>query len=367
MTFEAEIDTAAEHAYARPAEDVLRELGSLKSGLSSRQAEERREIFGYNRLPAARRRNPVLRFFGHFNNVLIYILLASAVVKAAYRDWVDFWVIFVVALATGLIGFIQESQAERALAGIRRLLSIRAAVLRDGAWSDLPADELVPGDIVRLRPGDRVPADIRLFAVEALQIEESALTGESLLAVKSSEAAPVGAALGDRAGMAFAGTVAGAGTGIGVVAVIGAGTELGRIQTLIDEVDPLGTPLTRQLDRLGKRIAALILLLAAVMTLIGLQLHGDTPEELLDSAITFAVAAVPEGLPAIVTITLALGVRQMAQRNAITRKLTAVETLGQDRHAHLQRDDGARSSDLRGPLHRRRGRISPRGTRESRR
>lgn len=315
--------------YARPAATVLRVFGSSPAGLDDQQVAERRELFGPNRLPEAPRRNPVVRFLGHFNNILIYILLASAIVKAAYRDWLDFWVIFVVALATGLIGFLQEGQAERALAGIRRMLSLRATALRDGQWTAVPAEELVPGDVVRVRPGDRIPADLRLISVEALEVDESALTGESLLASKSTDPAAVTAALGDRTGMAYSGTVVGSGTAVGVVVAIGSETEIGQIQQLIDEVDPLGTPLTRQLDRLGKRIALLILALAAVMTVIGLQLHGDSPEELLDSAITFAVAAVPEGLPAIVTITLALGVRQMARRHAITRKLTAVETLGE--------------------------------------
>ncbi|WP_447647629.1 cation-translocating P-type ATPase [Microbacterium forte] len=318
-----------DQSYARSPEEVLRVLEVSREGLRQDEVIARQRSFGPNRLPEARRRSPVLRFLGHFNNILIYILLASAVVKAAYRDWIDFWVIFVVALATGLIGFLQEGQAERALAGIRRMLSLHATVLRDGEWSDVVAEELVPGDIVRLRPGDRVPADLRLLTVEGLEIDESPLTGESVLAVKGTGAVPIGAVLGDRVGMAFSGTVVGAGTGIGMVAATGSDTELGRIQTLIDEADPLGTPLTGQLDRLGKRIAAFILVLAGVMTVVGLLLHGDGPEQLLDSAITFAVAAVPEGLPAIVTITLALGVRQMAQRNAITRKLTAVETLGE--------------------------------------
>jgi magnesium-transporting ATPase (P-type) len=182
---------------------------------------------------------------------------------------------------------------------------------------------------VRLRPGDRVPADVRLLAVEGLEIDEFALTGESVLAAKSTDAVLDGAALGDRVGMAFSGKVVGAGTGVAVVAAIGGETELGHIQTLVDEADRLATPLTRELGRLGRRIAVFILVLAAVMTVVGLLLHGTAPQDLLDSAITFAVAAVPEGLPAIVTITLALGVRQMARRNAITRKLTAVETLGE--------------------------------------
>lgn len=320
---------AALTPHAQTPEAVLAALESSRDGLDQARAAGRHELLGPNRIPEAAKRSPVLRFLRHFHNILIYILIASAVIKAVYRDWIDFWVIFVVALATGLIGFLQEGQAERALAGIRKMLSLRATALRDGDWSDMPAEELVPGDIVRLRPGDRVPADVRLLAVEGLEIDESALTGESVLAAKSTDAVVEGAALGDRVGMAFSGTVVGAGTGIAVVAAIGSETELGHIQTLVDEADQLATPLTRELSRLGRRIAVFILVLAAIMTVVGLLLHGTAPPDLLDSAITFAVAAVPEGLPAIVTITLALGVQQMARRNAITRKLTAVETLGE--------------------------------------
>lgn len=315
--------------HARPGTEVLDRLAASINGLSDEEASARLLRSGPNRLPEPRPRHPLLRLLGHFNNILIYILLASAIVKAAYRDWLDFWVIFVVAVATAVIGFIQEGQAERALAGIRKMLSLHAAALRGGAWQDVAADTLVPGDIVRLRPGDRVPADLRLLAAENLEIEESALTGESVAASKATEESPADAAIGDRVGMAFSGTIVGSGTGIGVVVATGAGTEIGRIQHLITQVDALGTPLTRQLDMLGKRIALVILILAAVMTIVGLALHGDTPEDLLNSAITFAVAAVPEGLPAIVTITLALGVQQMARRQAIARKLTAVETLGE--------------------------------------
>lgn len=329
MTATQQTVLAVVSPHAQTAEQVLAALESSRHGLDQARAAERHEVVGPNRIPEAVKRNPVLRFLHHFHNILIYILIASAVVKAVYRDWIDFWVIFVVALATGLIGFLQEGQAERALAGIRKMLSLRATALRDGEWSDIPAEELVPGDVVRLRPGDRVPADVRLLAVEGLEIDESALTGESVLAAKSADAVIDGAALGERVGMAFSGTVVGAGTGVAVVVAIGADTELGHIQTLVDEADQLATPLTRELGRLGRRIAVFILVLAAVMTVVGLLLHGTAPQDLLDSAITFAVAAVPEGLPAIVTITLALGVRQMARRNAITRKLTAVETLGE--------------------------------------
>ncbi|WP_051008070.1 cation-translocating P-type ATPase [Microbacterium yannicii] len=319
----------AEAAHALSGEQVLEQLGSTAGGLSEDEAAVRLEREGPNLLPEPHPRHPLLRLLGHFNNILIYILLASAVVKAVYRDWLDFWVILVVAVATAAIGFVQEGQAERALAGIQRMLSVRAAALRDEGWRDVPAETLVPGDIVRLRPGDRVPADLRLLAAENLEIEESALTGESAARSKDTSAVPADAVVGDRDGMAFSGTIVHSGTGTGVVVATGSATEIGRIQNLITEIDPLGTPLTRQLDILGKRIALLILVLAAVMTIVGLVLHGNSPEELLDSAITFAVAAVPEGLPAIVTITLALGVQQMARRHAIARRLTAVETLGE--------------------------------------
>lgn len=329
MTPDASSLTSLDRPYAHPSAEVVRALHSSPSGLSSADAEQRRAQVGPNRLPERAERPVLLRLLSHFHNILIYILLGSAVLKAVYRDWLDFWVIVAVAVITALVGFLQEGQAERALAGIRKLLSVSARVRRDGHWIEVPGEDLVPGDVVRIRAGDKVPADVRLFSAVQLEIDESALTGESVPAAKDTEPAPRTAGVGDRTGMAFSGTLVTRGTGEGVVTATGADTEIGHIQTLITQAEPLTTPLTRQLNKLSTRIAIAILVTAAFMTVAGLLLHGDDPKTLLDSAITFAVAAVPEGLPAIVTITLALGVQQMAKRSAITRKLTAVETLGE--------------------------------------
>ena len=315
-------------AFAEPPDAVLEALGSARRGLTEDEARRRLAEVGPNRLPEPPRPNVVLRFLGHFDDVLIYILLAAAVLKALLGDWIDFTVILVVAVANAVVGFVQEGRADKALAGIATMLSLEADARRDGEWHRVAADDLVPGDVVRVRSGDRVPADVRLVAATSLQVEEAALTGESVPSSKDVEAVGTDAGVGDRTSMLFSGTIVTSGRGTGVVTATGAGTEIGRIQTLVAEVDHLDTPLTRQLARLGKQLSLLILLMAAVMLVIGRVIHSFALDELISAAIGFAVAAVPEGLPALVTITLALGVQQMARRHAITRKLTAVEGLG---------------------------------------
>lgn len=315
-------------AHAEPPQAVLAALGSAPEGLAHDEARRRLADVGPNRLPDPPRQHVLLRFLGHFDDVLIYILLAAAVLKAILGDWVDFAVILAVAVANAVVGFVQEGRADKALAGIATMLSLDADVQRDGAWRRVPAEELVPGDVVRVRSGDRVPADVRLLDATTLQVEEAALTGESVPAAKDVAAVGADAGVGDRSSMLFSGTIVTAGRGVGVVTATGPATEIGRIQQLVAEVDHLDTPLTRQLARLGKQLSLLILLMAAVMLVIGRVIHDFALGELVSAAIGFAVAAVPEGLPALVTITLALGVQQMARRHAITRKLTSVEGLG---------------------------------------
>ena len=315
-------------AYALSADAVLRALATDSAGLPSLEAARRLAEVGPNRLPEPPREHPVLRFLRHFDDVLIYILLAAAVLKAVLSDWVDFWVILVVAVVNAVIGFVQEGRAEQALEGIRTMLSMHAHVRRDGAWVEVEADEVVPGDVVRVRSGDRVPADVRLIEAVNLRVEESALTGEAVPSAKSVFPVKSDAGVGDRSSMLFSGTLVAGGNGLGVVTATGPDAEIGRIQTMIAEVETFETPLTRELTTFGKRLSALILGLAAVMVVIGQALHDFEVPELISAAIGFAVAAIPEGLPALVTITLALGVQQMARRNAITRRLTAVEALG---------------------------------------
>ncbi|WP_313662951.1 cation-transporting P-type ATPase [Cellulosimicrobium cellulans] len=314
--------------WSRPPDEVLAELGTDAGGLSNADAAARLAEVGPNRLPPPQRDPLWKRILVHFDDVLIYILLVSAVLKAILGDWVDFTVILAVAVINAAIGFIQEGRAESALEGIRNMLSVNAEVRRDGAWARVDADDVVPGDVVRVRSGDRVPADVRLLQATNLRVEESALTGESVAAAKKVDAVGADAGVGDRSSMLFSSTLVAAGQGVGVVTATGTATEIGRIQTMISEVRSLATPLTRQLDRFGKLLAVLILAMAVVMVIIGRVFHDFTVPELISASIGFAVAAVPEGLPALVTITLALGVQQMARRRAITRKLPAVETLG---------------------------------------
>ena len=317
-----------EHAHARTADEVLSALDSCPAGLSADEAARRLAEVGPNRLPEPPRDGLLKRFFKHFNDVLIYVLLGAAAITASLGHWIDTGVILGVVVINAIIGFIQEGKAEEALAGIRKMLSLRADACRDGQWSAVDADGLVPGDVVRLRSGARVPADLRLIEATNLRIEESALTGESVPADKTTEAVAADAGVGDRLGMAYSGTLVAAGRGTGVVVATGPDTELGRINRLIAEVQTLQTPLTRQMARFSKILSIVIVGLAALMLGVGLAVHEQPLAEVFLAAIGFAVAAIPEGLPAILTITLALGVQRMAQRNAITRKLTAVEALG---------------------------------------
>ncbi len=314
--------------WALPTRDVLAHLATGSGGLDAAAAAERLRVAGRNELPEPPRKPAVVRFLAHFNDTLIYILLAAAVIKALMGDWLDFWVIMAVAIINAVIGFIQEGRAEKALAGIRGMLSADATARRDGLWVTVPAAELVPGDVVRLMPGDKVPADLRLTQAFRLRIDEAALTGESVPSSKSTDPVATDAGVGDRGSMAFSGTIVSAGQGQGVVTATGVATEIGRIQALSDDAGSLATPLTRQLDSFGRVLTVVILGMAAVMLMIGRFLHGMPFDELISAAIGFAVAAIPEGLPALVTITLAIGVQQMARHNAITRKLPAVEALG---------------------------------------
>ncbi len=314
--------------WALTAQDVLEELEVRAEGLSTAEAEARLESTGPNRLPLPPRDSFWKRLLRHLNDILIFLLLIAAAVKAIMGDWVDFSVILAVAVINTAIGLIQEGRAEKALDAIKGMLSVRAHVLRDGSVSDIDAETLVPGDVIKVRPGDRIPADSRLLEATNLQVEESALTGESVAAVKDVAVVDAEANVGDRTSMLYSGTLVVAGTGTAVVTGTGVDTEIGRIQTMISEAESLETPLARTLGRFGKQLAWLILAMGAFMMLVGWLVHGLGGRELVSATIGFAVAAIPEGLPALVTITLALGVQQMARRRAITRKMAAVETLG---------------------------------------
>lgn len=320
--------TAPVNAHSLSATQVLAAFNSTQQGLTVTETKRRAEQYGANLLPQAAGPSLWYRFFKHFHDTLIYVLLFSAAVTALLGHWLDTTVILAVVIINAVIGFIQEGKAEQALAGIRQMLSVHANVCRDGQWQQVPAEQLVPGDVVKIRSGDRVPADLRLLDSTELRIEESALTGESQPVAKQTEPVALDAALGDRSCLAFSGTLVTSGRGIAVVTAIGAATEIGQINQLLSEVQGITTPLTRQMNQFGRYLALVIALLALLMLAVGMLLHDYSHAEVFLAAIGFAVAAIPEGLPAILTITLALGVKQMADRKAITRRLNAVETLG---------------------------------------
>ncbi|MDQ2694284.1 MAG: HAD-IC family P-type ATPase, partial [Pseudomonadota bacterium] len=309
-------------------EAVLDALDSRPGGLGQPEAGQRLARYGPNRLRPPKRQGPVARFLLQFHNVLIYVLLAATAVTLALGHWVDAAVIAAVVLLNALIGFVQEGKAEQALEAIRVMLSPQATALRDGRRLTLAAGELVPGDIVFVQSGDRVPADLRLIHARSLCIDEAALTGESVPVEKTTLPAAADVPLGDRRGMAFSGTLVTYGQGTGVVVATGEATEIGRISALLARVQPLTTPLLRQLAGFGRLLTVAILAMAALTFIFGVTVHDYLAAEMFLAAVGLAVAAIPEGLPAIVTITLAIGVQRMARRRAIIRRLPAVETLG---------------------------------------
>jgi len=299
-----------------------------RNGLSSEAARERLRRFGPNTLRPPERAGVLRRFLRHFHNILIYILIAAAAGTAVLGHWVDTGVILAVVLINTLIGFVQEGRAERALDAIRQMLSPRAQALRDGQRREVPAEELVPGDIVCLQAGDRVPADLRLIETKNLRIEEAVLTGESVAVEKDTAAVAADAALGDRRSMAFSGTLVTFGRATGLVVGTGEQTEIGRISTMLGEVESLRTPLVRQVEEFGRWLAAVIVVISAATFAFGYWVRGYPLDEMFLAAASLAVSTIPEGLPAIMTIALAIGVQKMARRNAIIRRLPAVETLG---------------------------------------
>lgn len=317
-----------EHWHAHTVEAVLQRLGSERLGLAQGEVTQRLKRYGPNRLTPPKRRGPLGRFLVQFHNVLIYVLLAAAGMTALLAHWVDTGVILGVVVLNALIGFIQEGRAEQALEAIRHMLSPQACVLRGGRHRIIPAEQLVPGDVVTLQSGDKVPADLRLIRVKNLRIEEAALTGESVPVEKALEAVAENASLGDRSSMAYSGTLVTYGTAEGVVVATGDETEIGRISAMLGQVQTLTTPLLRQMAVFGRWLTAAILGVAAVVFAFGAGVQGYSPHEMFLAAVGLTVAAIPEGLPAIMTITLAIGVQRMARRNAIIRRLPAVETLG---------------------------------------
>jgi magnesium-transporting ATPase (P-type) len=313
--------------HAEPIDEVLRAVNSRESGLNSEEVETRRKRYGWNKLPETPPKPLWLRILSQFHNLLIYLLLVAGVVNFLLKEWIDAGVIFAVVLINGLTSFIQEGKAERALNAIRNMLSLTANVRRNDELLEIPARELVPGDIVFLQSGDKVPADMRLIEVKSLSVEEASLTGESHAVEKREVAVDAEAPLGDRLCMAYSGTLVVYGQAYGVVTAIGSRTELGKIDELVSAAPRVMTPLLKQLNRLAATLTIAILAFGLIAMVVSVW-QGLSWLNAFKSMIGLAVASIPEGLPTVVTVTLAIGVQAMARRHAIIRRLPAVETLG---------------------------------------
>ncbi len=322
------LSEAARDWHAMSKDAALAALDTAPEGLSAGEAALRLEQYGPNTLPSPKGTPPILRFLAQFNNALIYFLLAAALAALLLDHAVDAAVIVLVVVVNAVVGFVQEGRAEKALSGMESLLTDKAHVLRGGIRDSVDAAALVPGDVVTLDAGDRVPADLRLLRVRGVAIEEAALTGESVASEKHEEPAGAAASLADRASMAYSGTLVARGQATGVVVATGSATEIGRISKLLHAVPSITTPLLRQIDAFANRLTLAIFAAGVALYLFAITLRDFDRVDALISVVALAVGAVPEGLPAVITITLAIGVQRMAARKAVIRKLPAVETLG---------------------------------------
>jgi len=322
-----ENEMTAWHALA--ADDVARRLATrVDQGLDAGEATARQQKYGANRLPEGKKRSAFMRFVAQLNNVLVFVLLGAGFVKLMLGLWLDAGIIFGVVILNALLGFIQEGKAEKALDSIRNMLSAEARTVRGGETRMMPAEDLVPGDIVLLESGDKVPADLRLVDLKNLRTEEAALTGESVPAEKAADPVAEKSTVGDRHSMVFSGTMVISGRATGIVVATGSETELGKINQLLAKVSSLETPLLRQIKKLGNLITVVVAIVAVVVFAYGRWVKGMEFVELFQAIVGIAVSLIPEGLPALITITLAIGVQRMASRHAIIRRLPAVETLG---------------------------------------
>ncbi len=298
-----------------------------RDGLAQSEVSKRRDHYGLNKLTEHQGDGPIKRFLLQFHQPLVYILLAAVAVTLALQEWVDSAVIFAVVIVNAIIGFIQEAKALQAISSLSSGIHTSVNVVREGKRASVDAAELVPGDIVMLKAGDKVAADMRLVKVRDLQIDESALTGESVPSEKETGALNHDSVLGDRRNMAYSSTLVTYGTGVGIVTYIGDHTEIGKISTLIATTETLDTPLTKRIKQFSHALLYAIVALSVVTLFVG-WLHGKPMLDAFMAAVALAVGAIPEGLPAAVTIMLAIGVSRMAKRRAIIRNLPAVETLG---------------------------------------
>jgi cation-transporting P-type ATPase F len=300
---------------------------NLETGLTSTQVQQRQEHYGANELKSKSTKNPIIRFLEQFNQPLLYILLIAGAVKAFLGQWVNAWVIWGVTLINAIIGFVQEAKAESAIAALASAVQTETTIRRNGKKVRVNSTELVPGDLVLLASGDKVPADLRLVEVKNLQVNESALTGESIAVEKNTQSLESDTPLAERSNMAYAGSFITFGQGRGIVVAIAEATETGRISQLMENQTNLTTPLTRKFDKFSRTLLYIILGVATFTFAVGVG-YGNSWVSMFEAVVALAVSAIPEGLPAVVTVTLAIGVSRMARRHAIIRKLPAVETLG---------------------------------------
>jgi cation-transporting P-type ATPase F len=308
--------------------ETLENLGTdTDNGLTKAEVEARLAQYGPNTITPRKGPGALKRLLTQFTQPLVIILIAAGIVTALLQEWVDSGVIFGVVVINALIGYFQESKAVKAIEALSKAMTVETTVIRDGQRSVIAASELVPGDVVTIQAGDKIPADIRLTYSRDLRVDESALTGESLPVEKQTDPLALETVLADRSNMVYASALTAAGQGAGVVVTTGDNTEVGRISHLIAEAQELKTPLTKKIASFSKILLFVILGLAAITAAIGIA-RGESPVDMFMAAVALAVGAIPEGLPAAVTITLAIGVSRMARRRAIIRKLPAVETLG---------------------------------------
>lgn len=317
-------------AYGMPVDQMLSAAGGVRveQGLPTSEVQKRTQQFGANELTEAPPVPTWQKLVAQFKDLVIWILIVAAVISGALGEWVDALAILAIVLLNGVIGFLQEQRAEKAMSALRKLSAPTAKVVRDGKHQSIPANELVPGDVIQIEAGDNIPADVRLVQAFSLSIQEAALTGESVPVEKDADAVlAADTPLGDRRNMAYMGTVAAAGKASAIVTAIGMQTELGHIAGLLARHETEMTPLQRRLAELGRVL--IIICMAIVVVIFGLQVwRGGNLIEAFMVSVSLAVAAVPEGLPAVVTIALALGLQRMVRRNALVRKLPSVETLG---------------------------------------
>lgn len=299
-----------------------------ESGLTTESVTSRQDKFGKNVLPEKEKTPEIIKFLRQFNDVLVYVLLAAAVVTGFLGEYIDTIVIVLVVTIIGVVGYLQENKAEEALEGIKKLLETKATIVRNGKQSEIDSSDLVVGDVLVLAAGDKVPADARVVQAEKFKVEESALTGEATTVEKKSDVVKEDAVLADRKNMVYSGTSVATGSAKAIVTAIGEGTELGQINASISEVQTVKTPLIRQTTKFGQTVSIAILIISVVIYAFGYFLRDYEPVELMLTTIGLAVAAIPEGLPAVISIILALGVRNMAEQKAIVRSLPSVETLG---------------------------------------